>query len=162
MTGRSPAPATSTARANRSAPPSRSFSDTSTLPNSATSASSTKSNRSASCRCARSETTAMPTLHIVSGPLKGQQIELTGERFVVGRAPDCALVLDTPQASRNHACFYVADGRWRLQDLGSVNGTVLNGRKIQDSDLHPGDKVKVGDCEMIFQDAEAAVMTAVP
>jgi MoxR-like ATPase len=98
----------------------------------------------------------MARLTITEGPGKGQVIELRLERFVFGRAADCDMVLNTPQASRRHACVYNADGRWRVQDMESSNGTRLNGKKIQDSPLLRGDAITIGDYKFVFDDGGAA------
>ena len=94
----------------------------------------------------------MPTLQILTGPLKDQQINIVGERFVMGRERDCELVLDIPLASRHHACFYKADDGWRIQDLGSVNGTLHNGSKVRDAIVASGDKIAIGNVIMVFSD----------
>jgi MoxR-like ATPase len=108
----------------------------------------------------------MPTLQILTGPLKDQTVHISGERFVMGRERDCELILDIPLASRHHACLYKADDGWRVQDMGSVNGTLHNGAKVQDAIIVSGDKVSIGDVIMIFTDgapgAAAPVTTAAP
>ncbi|MFA6561618.1 MAG: AAA family ATPase [Verrucomicrobiia bacterium] len=104
----------------------------------------------------------MPTLQILTGPLKDQLVNITGERFVMGRERDCELLLDIPLASRHHACFYKADDGWRIQDLGSVNGTLHNGAKVQDAILASGDKIAIGEVIMVFSDGTSAAGAAAP
>ena len=105
----------------------------------------------------------MPTLQILTGPLKDQQINVVGERFIMGRERDCELVLDIPLASRHHACLYKADDGWRIQDMGSVNGTLHNGAKVQDAIIVSGDKISIGNVVIVFSDGTAAPKTtAVP
>ncbi|MBI5394911.1 MAG: AAA family ATPase [Verrucomicrobia bacterium] len=98
----------------------------------------------------------MATLKVTAGPQQGQTVELNVGRFVIGRTPDCDFLLKTDQASRRHACLYNSDGRWRLQDMQSSNGTFLNGKRIEDSPLLPGDTITIGDYKFVFEDAEAA------
>ena len=50
--------------------------------------------------------------------------------FIVGRDDSCALQIVDPLVSRRHAKFEFVDGRWRIRDLGSANGTVVNGKKV--------------------------------
>jgi MoxR-like ATPase len=102
----------------------------------------------------------MPTLQILTGPLKDQTVNIPGERFVLGRERDCELILDIPLASRHHACLYKGDDGWRIQDMGSVNGTLHNGAKVQDSIIVSGDKISIGDVIMVFSDG--APVAAVP
>ena len=104
----------------------------------------------------------MPTLQILTGPLKDQQINIVGERFVMGRERDCELVLDIPLASRHHACFYKADDGWRIQDLGSVNGTLHNGSKVRDAIVASGDKIAIGNVIMVFSDGTPVAKPLAP
>jgi pSer/pThr/pTyr-binding forkhead associated (FHA) protein/S1-C subfamily serine protease len=73
----------------------------------------------------------------------GRRVEVTAE-LVVGRE-DADLVLDDPQVSRRHAAVRPADGGLEIEDLGSANGTSVNGTPIKGSQpLHNGDVVEVG------------------
>jgi hypothetical protein len=63
----------------------------------------------------------------------------------LGRAPGCDCVLSDPTVSRNHARLSLRDGRWRLSDLGSSNGTRVNGwRVVEEVEVQPGDRVSFG------------------
>lgn len=50
--------------------------------------------------------------------------------FIVGRDDSCELQIIDPQVSRRHAAFEYTDGHWHIRDLGSTNGTVVNGRSV--------------------------------
>lgn len=63
------------------------------------------------------------------------------ERLLVGRAPEADIVLDDGTVSRRHAELTWRDGTWVIHDIGSKNGTVLNGRTIERAQLRPGDYV---------------------
>ena len=64
--------------------------------------------------------------------------------FTVGR--EGSLVIDDEFASGRHARFQVARGRWYVEDMGSTNGTWLNGRRIQAAQwLKKGDKIRIGN-----------------
>jgi hypothetical protein len=69
-----------------------------------------------------------------------------GREVVLGRSRDCDCVLDEPSVSRRHAGLRGADGRWLLRDLGSRNGTTVNGlRVLGEVEVAPGDRVSFGD-----------------
>ncbi len=71
---------------------------------------------------------------------------VTGDReLVIGRGARCDIALVNDSVSRQHAKLVFRDGTWILQDLGSTNGTVVNGKGIGRSQLHPGDRVRLGD-----------------
>jgi hypothetical protein len=64
--------------------------------------------------------------------------------LVVGRSSRCDIVLWDATISRRHARLIFRDGRWVLQDLGSTNGTTLNGRRVGRCELRPGDDLALG------------------
>ena len=68
-----------------------------------------------------------------------------GVRLLVGRAPNCDCVLPEDCVSRRHAHIWRDGGRWFLSDLGSLNGTRVNGvRVIERVEVRPGDRVWLG------------------
>jgi len=67
-----------------------------------------------------------------------------GRTIVVGRAAECDLSIQDPTVSRRHAEIELVDGELRIQDLGSTNGTFLNGRKVKDALAPPGARVSFG------------------
>lgn len=73
-------------------------------------------------------------------------LDWTGEQeeLLVGRDLDCDVVLGDPAISRRHALLVFRGGGWIIQDLGSTNGTVLNGARVGRSELHPGDHLVLG------------------
>lgn len=73
------------------------------------------------------------------------------QHTVVGRLPGLPLSLDHDTVSRKHAeVFCDPFGRWWIRDLGSTNGTMVNGERVNERVLHPGDKVGVGDFRLRF------------
>ena len=69
----------------------------------------------------------------------------------IGRSTTNRLVLQDDSASRNHCEVFFADSEWRLRDLGSRNGTLLEGRKVStDEILSPGDVISIGACQLTF------------
>jgi Nif-specific regulatory protein len=76
---------------------------------------------------------------------------IAGQRYNMGRATSNRIVLKDDLCSREHAEVYQADGRWRLRDLSSLNGTRTNGNRIEgEVALTPGDEVNVGRSTLIF------------
>jgi hypothetical protein len=65
--------------------------------------------------------------------------------WVIGRAPTCDVVLCDPAVSRRHALLSVRGGRCSVRDIGSTNGTQLNGEAVEATALRPGDVVSFGD-----------------
>ncbi|MET0540589.1 MAG: FHA domain-containing protein [Variovorax sp.] len=79
-----------------------------------------------------------------------KQVELTAARTVIGRDVSSDLQIDRPRISRRHAeLSSTEEGTW-IEDLGSSNGTFVNGRQIQRQELHHGDVVRLGDCDIRY------------
>lgn len=75
---------------------------------------------------------------------------LPGTLKTVGRAPRADFVVDAALVSRVHCRLVLNhDGQLELEDLGSTNGTFVNGRKIDKVTLRNGDKVKIGRVEFV-------------
>ncbi|MCH7945434.1 MAG: FHA domain-containing protein [Armatimonadetes bacterium] len=83
-------------------------------------------------------------LVVTSGPMTGQRFELTGPIEAGREAPGITLGFD-PQASRRHASFTPMGDTIAVQDLGSTNGTFVNGKRIQSATLNRGDVVQIGN-----------------
>ena len=82
-----------------------------------------------------------------------------GGQVRIGRSPDCGLVIDHPSVSRAHAEIHGASNAWRLRDLGSKNGSFIDGARIGDATLAPACWLRIGDvhCEFgLFDAAQAA------
>ncbi len=91
-------------------------------------------------------------LTIQSGPDSGKRMQASGKRFTIGREATCDLVIDDAKVSRIHASIEVKDdGTAVLTDLGSANGTLVDGKRLAARDsitLRGGERVKVGDTEL--------------
>jgi phosphoserine phosphatase RsbU/P len=73
----------------------------------------------------------------------------------IGRSSDCSIPIKDRYLSRRHAEIVHVDGSWLLKDLGSVNGTYLNGARVErDTPLQPGDRIRLGDTEIVFETPE--------
>jgi Protein of unknown function (DUF3662)/Inner membrane component of T3SS, cytoplasmic domain len=78
-------------------------------------------------------------------------VPLRAETVTIGRLADCDVVLKDKGASRKHAQLKLRDGAWTITDLGSTNGTRLNGQTIQTRGLSDGDKITVGTTVIEFR-----------
>lgn len=81
--------------------------------------------------------------------------QLQGSTISIGRASDCSIPIKDRYLSRRHAEILANDGHWVLKDLGSANGTYLNGSRVErDQRLHAGDRIRLGDTEIVFETSE--------
>ena len=93
----------------------------------------------------------MPTLKIMSGPQSGSSIPVA-EAVVIGRSHSAGLSFDEKTLSRLHARLEPIEGEWRLTDLGSSNGSFVNGRAVRTGTvLHDGDTVRLGNFTFAFR-----------
>ncbi len=70
------------------------------------------------------------SLTVTEGPLAGTSLRLREAGTLIGRNPECALVLDDDFASGRHARIYEREGQWFVEDLGSTNGTFLGSQRL--------------------------------
>jgi hypothetical protein len=80
-------------------------------------------------------------------------VPLASDTVTIGRLADCDVVLKDKGASRKHAQLKLRDDRWTLTDLGSTNGTRLNGQTVQTRELSDGDKITIGTTVIEFRRA---------
>jgi sigma-B regulation protein RsbU (phosphoserine phosphatase) len=89
-----------------------------------------------------------------NGPQAGRKYELKGDKWILGRHPDCDIVIEVGAVSRNH-CQIVREGNaYRLEDLGSRNGTFVNDETDKVSgrrQLKPGDVIRVCEVSLTFR-----------
>jgi anti-anti-sigma factor len=86
-------------------------------------------------------------LNVLIGSTKGRSVAVTGLRFLIGRDQSCQLRLGSPMVSKFHAAIERRDeGGIFLLDLGSTNGTLVNGRVLRskDAQLNEGDRIQIG------------------
>lgn len=102
----------------------------------------------------------MPMLIVYEGKLEGQRWIVDQERIVIGRGSDCDIVLPERQASRQHLAIERDEGGYLLRDLGSKNGTFVNGKEVRDEPyrLRDGDEIQIALCvKMGFVGADATL-----
>lgn len=84
-------------------------------------------------------------LRFISGKYQGGEFPLPeGREVVVGREGELDLVLVEDMVSRRHAKLWVANQQLTIQDLGSTNGTFVNGKKVEKATLQTGDRILIG------------------
>ena len=84
-------------------------------------------------------------LVVTEGRLSGTTIPLSTSAVLIGRAPACTLVLDDDYASGRHARVFYDDKSWFVEDLGSTNGTHVNGERITaPNQLQAGTQLRIG------------------
>ena len=88
---------------------------------------------------------------VVSVSINGRRIPLAGPRAVVGRSKDCEIRLEDGNVSRRHCEFVANGGDWSVVDLGSTNGTEVNGRVVDRAARTDGDKITVGGTDLVFE-----------
>ena len=105
----------------------------------------------------------MPRLVIIRGPGAGRDVTL-GAETVVGRATDVEIPVEDAGASRRHCRVRMQGQFWVLEDLGSRNGTYVNGKRAEQAvPLREGDVIRIGTVELIFRgDATAREAAGVP
>jgi len=73
------------------------------------------------------------------------------EEVSVGREPGMDVTLSSSEVSRSHCAIELVNGQFQVRDLGSKNGTFLNGRKITSHTIESGDNIQVGDFQLWIQ-----------
>ena len=92
-----------------------------------------------------------PTLVIRSGGGRsGEVFNVSGERMTIGRSPEAEIFLDDVTVSRNHALLVRRRDGLYIDDLGSLNGTYVNRRRIESHKLTNGDELQVGKYKLTY------------
>jgi len=92
-----------------------------------------------------------PALVVRSGGGRaGEHFLLEKEETTVGRSPDCDVFLDDVTVSRRHALVVRRDGKFFIEDKGSLNGTFLNRRRIESGPLEDDDELQIGKYKLTF------------
>lgn len=90
------------------------------------------------------------TLRLLNGAGKDRVFTIRAATTTIGRGLDNDLVLESTDVSRHHARIDYRDGQWQLSDLGSTNGTRLNGQPISQGFLRGGDQLELGGILLEF------------
>ena len=93
-------------------------------------------------------------LVVAYGMIAGTRFTLDREITSAGRHEASDLLLDDVSVSRHHAVFTrTASGRITLRDLNSLNGTYVNGARVEETTLHSADEVQIGKFKLVFWEA---------
>jgi hypothetical protein len=92
-----------------------------------------------------------PALVVRSGGGRtGEHFIPQGDATTIGRSPDCDIFLDDVTVSRRHAVLLRQDPQFVIEDQGSLNGTFVNRRRIESTQLSDGDEVQIGKYRLTF------------
>lgn len=94
------------------------------------------------------------------GPNAGARFLLDADVTTVGRHPDADIFLDDVTVSRRHSEFLREGSRFQIKDLGSLNGTYLDGNRIDIATLDEGSEVQIGKFRLTFYASRADVPAA--
>ena len=99
--------------------------------------------------------TGSALLVVTRGPNAGSRFLLDRDFMTAGRHPDSDILLDDITASRRHAEFRRENGKFRVVDTGSLNGTYINRQPVESAVLANGDKIQIGKFRLVFFAAPA-------
>jgi Mg-chelatase subunit ChlD len=92
-----------------------------------------------------------PRLRFLDGPLAGRSVPLGGGRTRIGALAENDVAIPAPSVSRAHAEIRAEGKGFTLVDLGSTNGTRVNGSRVEKARLRPGDRIRLGEVELVFE-----------
>ncbi|MBU6153042.1 MAG: FHA domain-containing protein [Bdellovibrionales bacterium] len=85
----------------------------------------------------------------------GRVYEMADDEIAIGRAPNCHVILEDRKSSRKHVVILKKEKQWLLKDLGSANGTLVNGARVDEHILSSGDEIRIGDTHFRFKVVQA-------
>jgi hypothetical protein len=91
-----------------------------------------------------------PPQETVTLTVDGRAIPVVTDQVVIGRSRECDVRVSDANVSRRHAEVVHEDGAYWLVDLGSTNGTELNGKRVDRTRLSDGDRITLGSTELVF------------
>ncbi len=91
-------------------------------------------------------------LEMIRGPGAPHPFVLNGPRMIIGRTSAADIQVDSAELSRQHVALVQSGAEYRLEDLGSRNGTYLNGLKIHAATLREGDQIQLGDVIFLYHE----------
>lgn len=103
----------------------------------------------------------MASLQVQKGGTPGQVVALEGDKFVLGRNPDCHVVINGTAVSRAHAHIVRVQGKFYIEDMKSRNGTYVNNELVKDRvQLKDNDKIKI--CDFVASFHETPILKPLP
>ncbi|MEX0753895.1 MAG: FHA domain-containing protein [Actinomycetota bacterium] len=94
--------------------------------------------------------TGQALLLVKRGPNAGSTFLIEAVATTIGRVPESDVFLDDVTVSRSHARVERRDGAFFVTDLGSLNGTYVNGERVDETKLASGDEIQVGKFKLVF------------
>jgi pSer/pThr/pTyr-binding forkhead associated (FHA) protein len=92
----------------------------------------------------------MVEIEFREGPLAGRRIPLADKPLTLGRHPEQDITLEDNAVSSLHAELRPENGGWLIVDLGSSNGTLVNGLPVRRAVLHSGDRIELGASTVVY------------
>ena len=99
----------------------------------------------------RRRPTSAGRLIFLEGPRKGESVMLGKPQLSIGALPDNDIVVPSPAVSRYHAQIHCRGRNVEIKDVGSSNGTYVNGAHVRTCPLEPGDRVRIGDVDLVYE-----------
>ncbi len=87
----------------------------------------------------------------------GRRYEIEQNEVAIGRAAQNTLTIEDPSVSGRHCILFRAGRKYTLRDLGSTNGTTVNGIAVRESRLKPGDEIRIGNVPVQFDGTDVEV-----
>ncbi len=92
----------------------------------------------------------MPRLIILTKDRSARQVYISGRMTTIGRHHNNSIVVDRDRVSRKHAVIDWNGHQYAITDIGSRNGTYVNGARVTERPLRNGDTITIGDCDLRF------------
>lgn len=92
----------------------------------------------------------------VAGPLLGERFPLASAELRIGRGPGVEIRVEEPGIAPEHCALRPRQGGWRIVDCHTGSGTYVNGMRIRDQALEPGDQINIGESVFAFRDESPA------
>ncbi|HET7506207.1 MAG TPA: SpoIIE family protein phosphatase, partial [Kofleriaceae bacterium] len=105
----------------------------------------------------------MPSLVFLAGPIAGRRYKLADGEYVIGRRSDCQIFVPDMRVSRQHARLWRTGESWEIEDLGSNNGTFVNGVKVQSAtQIRHDDEILIANNRIRVETQESAPDSKLP
>ncbi len=104
---------------------------------------------------------AQRILEILNGPMQGSIVQISGQRFTIGRSEDNSLVVDDPKCSRHHALIESHPHVTLIKDVSNKNLLIVNDNRSSEFKLKNGDVIRIGGTKIKYRDLTAVALQPV-